>query len=166
MLIENYKGIDINHDASKDEFTTNIIILKGTGGKKDEYIKNGRLQKVRDDIDKFLNTAGEKPVLQKCWTRRYDNDLFKLANIIIFNKISNQAIIQIENDSNLLTVKMGTGYYNNSDHKAWIQCEENDSIIDNLNSKREEINKINKEVSCSSGKLIPLSPDHFKPNTK
>ena len=65
MLIENYKGIDIFHNAQKDEFYTTIIVRKSSIGKKDEVISSPRLQRTRDDIDKFLNTAAKKPVVKK-----------------------------------------------------------------------------------------------------
>ncbi|MFM2456622.1 hypothetical protein QU896_29330, partial [Citrobacter freundii] len=87
--IENYKGIEISHDAVKDEFYTNVIIRKSSTGKKDEYITAPRLQRVRDSIDKFLNTAAKKPVLKKAWYKgRYESDGYKLVDILIYNSIS------------------------------------------------------------------------------
>lgn len=161
MLIENYKGIEINHNAAKDEFYTNVIIRKGSNGKKDEYIGSPRLQRVRDDIDKFLNTAGKKPVLQKAWHKgKYDSDTYKLVDIIIHNAISNTVMIQ-EKDGKPTSVALNDNGYR-SDSRLFLSCKENDAIIANLIKKEAEINKIKKETSCSSGKLLPLKMEHFK----
>ncbi len=56
MLIETYKGVQIHHNGQTDEFYTDIVLNTTLNGKK-EYIRNGRLQKIREQLDKFLNTV-------------------------------------------------------------------------------------------------------------
>ncbi len=160
MLIENYKGIDINHDAKKDEFFTNVVINIKSNNKK-EFICSGRLQKIRDDIDKFLNTATKKPVLKKAWIKgRYESSAYEPCEIILYNMISKTVIVKIK-DGKEKTIRI-SDYGNYNDEKLLISCKENDAIIKNLNEKQKEIEKINKEVSCSSGKLLPLKLEHFE----
>jgi hypothetical protein len=161
MLIENYKGIEINHNAAKDEFYTNIIIRKGSNGKKDEYITSPRLQRVRDDIDKFLNTAAKKPVLKKAWYKgKYESDAYKLVYVIIHNAISDTVVVQEKGGKPVSVALNDNGWRNDS--KLFLSCKENDAIIANLIKKEAEISKIKKETSCSSGKLLPLKMEHFK----
>ncbi len=159
MQIENYKGIAIMHNATKDEFYTNVVIRKSSNGKKDEYITAPRLQRVRDDIDKFLNTAAKKPVLKKVWLKgRYDSDSYKLVEVILHNSISHTVMVK-DKEGKVSTI--GLNEYR-SDDKLYISCKENDAIIANLVKKNAEIEKIKKETSCSGGKLIPLKLEHFK----
>lgn len=161
MLIEKYKGIDIKHDAAKDEFFTNIIIRKGGNGKKDEYISAPRLQRLRDELDKFLNTAAKKPVLKKVWAKgKYDSDQYKLAQVILFNSITGQVIIKYD-DGNTKPVYL-TGNSYSRDEKLFLSCKENDSILKLINQKLAAIKAIEKELSCTRGKLIPLELEHFK----
>lgn len=158
MLIEIYKGIEINHNANTDEFYTSIIINTKSNGKK-EYITAGRLQKIRDDIDKFLNTAAKKPFISKAWKKgKYNSEKYELVDIIILSAITGG--ITYKQDGRLETT--GTHRYSSDDPKLFLKCKENDAIIENLNKKQAEINKIEKEISCSSGKLLPLKNEHFK----
>ncbi len=157
MKIENYKGIDIMHDAKRDEFFTKIVIRNGSYGKKDEVIKSPRLQKTRDEIDKFLNTASKKPVLKKAWHREYDSYLYVKVDILLFNMISNN--FQISFNGRILSFNINKY---SDDKKLFICCKENDAIVKSLNDKIEQIKKIEKEKSCSSGKLIPLKMEHFE----
>ncbi len=157
MKIENYKGIDIMHDAKKDEFFTSIVILNKSYGKKDEVIRSPRLQKTRDEIDKFLNTASKKPVLKKAWYKEYDSYPYVKVDILLFNMISNT--FQISFNNRLLSFNLNR---HNDDKKLFICCKENDTIVKSLNDKMEQIKKIEKEKSCSSGKLIPLKMEHFE----
>lgn len=160
MLIEIYKGIEINHNAVKDEFYTNVLIKKAGIGKKDEYITGPRLQRVRDDIDKFLNTAAKKPTVKKAWYKgRGSNSNYTLVDIIIYNAISGEVMVQ-EKNGRPVYVKLESNY--RPDEKLYLSCKENDAIIALLVKKQAEIDKINKETSCSSGKLIPLNGSHFK----
>lgn len=158
MLIENYKGVEINHNATADEFYTNIVLLKGTNGKKDQYIRNGRLQATRDMIDKFLNTAAKKPVLTKAWYKgKYDSDEYEKVEVILRNEISGD--IQIKNDGKIYNLnKNGC---RSEQGKLYLSCKENDAIIAILKKKEAEIEKIEKEVRCTSGKLIPFVAGHF-----
>lgn len=157
MLIENYKGIDICHDAGKDIFYTSIVI-NARATKKDEVISGPRLQRIRDDIDKFLNTASKKPVLKKAWLKdRSDN--YALVDIILFNSIS-QTVMVSDKDGKIKTIKLSPMW--TSDDKLLLSCKENKAIIANLIKKKAEIDKINKETSCSRGKLLPLKLEHFK----
>lgn len=156
MLIENYKGIEINHDAKKDRFYTNVIILKGANGKKDQYIEGHGLQKTRDEIDKFLNTSKHKPVLKKVWIRR-DED-FELVEIILHNPISKTYEVR-RKDGKTETIKPARY---ERDKTLYLQCKENDAIVKNIMEKQKQIDKIKKEYNCSSGKLIPLTEEHFE----
>lgn len=158
MLIENYKGVDIRHNAAKDEFFTNIVINKKSNGKK-EFISFPRLQKTRDEIDKFLNTAAKKPVLKKAWMRgRYDNNFYELVDVILLNTISKQVVVK--NKEGRETHIELSKY--DDDYKIFLSCKENDAIIKTLNEKLKAIAKIEKETSCSGGKLIPFTMDNFK----
>ena len=158
MQIENYKGIAIMHNATKDEFYTNVVIRKSSNGKKDEYITAPRLQRVRDDIDKFLNTAAKKPVLKKAWLKgRYDSDGYKLVEIILHNSISKTVMLQ-DKEGKTITTNIESRY---NDDKVYLSCKENDAIIADLNKKIADIEKIEKTLSCSRGKLIPLLNEHF-----
>ena len=161
MKIENYKGIDIFHNAEKDEFVTKIVVLPNS--KKDSTIRNGRLQKVRDEIDRFLNTAAKKPVLKKAWVwkdKYNDESGYVKADILIFNCLTNNATIQREGFK--ATEDFNLTPYWNSDKKVFICCKENDAIIAQMNKDFEAIAKIKKQRSCASGKLIPLAIEHFK----
>lgn len=160
MLIENYKGVEIHHNATSDEFFTNIVILKGEFGKKDQVIRNGRLQATRDHIDKFLNTASKKPVVPKAWYRgKYNSDNYEKVDVILISNITDT--IQIKRAGKILTVGKDR-HRNNEQGNLYLCCKENDAIISNLNKKQKEIEKIEKEISCSSGKLIPFSKEeHF-----
>lgn len=161
MLIENYKVIDINHDAAKDEFYTTIVIRKSTTGKQDEYIRGGRLQNTRDQIDKFLNTASKKPVLKKAWLRgRYNSSGYEQVNVIVYNKITNYVVVSKEGDSKQINIALSNQNYGDR-NKLYLDCKENAAIISTLKKKEEEKRKIEKETSCSSGKLIPLTLEHF-----
>jgi len=155
MKIENYKGVDILHDAKKDEFYTNIVIRKGEFGRKSELISAPRLQKTRDEIDKFLNTAAKKPVLKKAWLRYHET--YEKVEVVLFNSISETT--QIKKSDGRTELLKEASYRN--DEKLFLSCKENDSIIEVLNKKQKEIEKIRKEISCSGGKLIPLSKVHF-----
>lgn len=160
MLIENYKGVDILHDANKDEFYTSIVIRNGRGSKKDEYIRSGRLQKTRDEIDKFLNTSSKKPVTKKAWLRgAYDSDNYKLVDVVLYNAISGSVQVRKE-DGALVTINFDS--YSRSKGTLYLDCTENKANISLLNKKMNEISKINKEISCTGGKLIPLTVAHFK----
>lgn len=156
MLIEKYKGIDVFHDAAKDEFYTKIVINKRQG-KSDEVIKGGRLGAVRDNIDKFLNTAAKKPIIKKAWYKgRNDYDGYQKVDVIVYNAISGSIMVEFEDGKIKFT---SVGQYR--DEKLYICCKENDAIVANLQKKQAEIDKIKKETSCSSGKLIPVKPEHF-----
>lgn len=158
MLIENYKGVDILHDATKDEFYTSIVIRKGSHGRKDEYIKAARLQKCRDEIDKFWNTSGKKPILKKAWLRKYDNGDIKPVDVVLYNAITGD--IQVRDSDNNLTTITTNGYRNKG--TLFLDCAENKANIQLLNKKYNEVKKIEKETSCTGGKLIPLTVNHFK----
>lgn len=159
MLIELYKGIQIFHDATKDEFYTQIVINKRSG-KKDEYIRGGRLGGVRDSIDKFLNTAAKKPVIKTAWIKgKYEYDRYEKVDVIILNAIINSVVVKDKNGK-LKDAVIDSSRYGRDD-KLYLCCKENDAIIANLNKKQEEIEKIKNETSCSSGKLIPLKSEHF-----
>jgi len=155
MLIEIYKGVQITHNSAKDEFHTDIVVNKKLNGKKD-YIKHSRLQAVRDEVDKYLNTAAKKPILKKGWIKGRHEDSWKSVDIICYNSISGEVIIKDENKQREIKLP---GQY--SDDRIVISCKENDAIIANLNKKSAEIERIKKEVSCSGGKLIPLKAEHF-----
>ena len=158
MLIENYKGVDILHDANKDEFYTSIVIKKGSGSRKNEYIKASRLQKIRDDVDKFLNTSAKRPILKKAWLKESYGSTYKLVDVILFNSISNSIQVR-DNDGNLKTITLND--YNRKGD-LYLDCAENKANILLLNKKHDEIKKIEKETSCTGGKLIPLKTEHFK----
>lgn len=164
MLIEIYKGIAINHRADIDEFYTDVInsIIRD----KPNVIKAKRLQKIRDEIDIFISVNGYTPIVKKVWYRQNNNELFKLTDVLLYNAITKQAEIKREGNTNLIVNMANNMYSTNSGRNAnaYIQCEENDAIIKMLNEKQEQINKINSEISCSTGKLIPLKPEHFKLN--
>lgn len=157
MKIENYKGVDIFHNATKDEFYTSLVIRKGSNGKRDEVVQAYRLQRIRDDIDKFLNTAAKKPVLKKAWLLR-SSEVFEQVDVIMYSTISGGVMVR---DKAGKMVSIEKDKWTES-YKLYIACKENDSIIATLNKKNAEINKIKKETSCSSGKLIPLTAVHFK----
>lgn len=153
MLIETYKGIQIKHDAKADEFYTDIVINTTPSGKK-EYIRGGRLQKVRDYVDKFLNTSGKKVVIPQAWLK--DGETYQLVDVILFNAISKRFVIQKKGHRQ---EEFGASRYGRS-AQLFIKSKENDAIIKELIAKQVEIAKIEKTVSCSSGKLIPLSEEH------
>lgn len=158
MKIENYKGVDIWHNASSDEFYTTMVVLKGQHGRKDECITGGRLQKVRNDIDKFLNTAAKKPVMKRAWLKsKYEGGEYELVDIIIYNAISDSVHIRYKNGR---TENLGKSEYN-SEKRLFISCKENDAIVSGLNKKIREMAKMKKEMSCPGGKLIPLCAEHF-----
>ena len=157
MLIETYKGIQIHHDAKKDEFFTHIVIRKSQSGKKDEFIGNARLQKTRDEIDKYLNVAAKKPVLRKAWLRnKYDNS-FISVEIIYYNSIANSTRIR-HSDGKEQDIIPSTY---SSDAKLFISCKENDAIVKSINKASDDKKRIEREISCTSGKLIPLKAEHF-----
>src|SRR5688500_13988840 len=150
MLIENYRGVNILHDATKDEFYTNLVIRKGTMGKKDEYITSGRLQKIRDIIDRFLNTASKKPVVKKAWLKsKYESDGYKQVDIVLYNAISNTVLVK-ETDGKTQTINLND--YHERNGKLYLDCQENTTNISLLNKRNNEIKKIEKEVSCTGGK--------------
>lgn len=158
MLIEVYKGIEIFHNAVKDEFYTTVVINKRPG-KSDETIKGGRLGAVRENLDKWLNTAAKKPIVKLAWYKgKYEYDPYEKVEVVVFNAITNSAAIKGK-DGRLKEVLVAKNGY--LDERIFLACKENDAIIANLNKKREEIEKIKKETSCSSGKLIPCKPEHF-----
>lgn len=159
MKIENYKGIDIFHNAEKDEFHTNIVILKGSNGKKDEYISSYRLQKTRDEIDKFLNTASKKPVVKKAWYRKYDTDKLKLVDVQLYNFISDSIMIK-DVDGRNVVIDLKSSY--SRDKQLYIQCKENDATVTALNKKIDEISKMRTEENCIKSKLILMDAKHFK----
>jgi len=161
MLIENYKGIDINHDAKKDEFFTSVVIRKDEDEKKNEYIGGQRLQKVRNEIDKFLNVAAKKPVLKKAWYRgKYQSDKFEPVEIIVYSTITSLVTFKKKGSDRLSTVKL-TDMQRGSSEMLILSCKENDAIIAAMQKRDKEIEKIVKETSCASGKLIPLTLEHF-----
>lgn len=155
MLIEIYKGVKISHDAAKDEFYADVVINKKFNGKK-EYIRRPRLQSLRDEVDKYLNTASKKPVVMKGWIKSRNGESYESVKIICYNVISNDVVIE-DKDGKRKEIKMGSYY----DEKLVISCKENDAIVANLNKKYAEIERIKKEVSCSGGKLIPVKAEHF-----
>lgn len=158
MLIEIYKGIEIFHNAVKDEFYTTVVINKRSG-KPDEIIKGGRLGVVRENLDKWLNTAAKKPIVKLAWYKgKYDYDPYEKVEVIIFNAITNSGMVKGK-DGRLKEVPISPDRYR--EERLFLSCKENDAIIANLNKKREEIEKIKEEISCSSGKLIPCKPEHF-----
>ncbi len=163
MLIETYKGIEIFHNAVKDEFYTNIIIRKAGGfNKKNEYIRESRLQRIRDEIDKFINTAAKKPLLKKAWHKgRYSSDFYNQVEVILYNKISGYVMVR-DVSGKESTMYLSETNYRYSDDKLYIRCKENDAIIAKLMKNKEAIEKIQKEQSCSGGKLIPFTSEHFK----
>lgn len=154
MLIETYKSVQINHDAKLDEFYTSIVLNTTSKGKK-EYLRGGRLQKLRDGIDKFLNTAGKKPVVQKAWLKR--DETYSLVEVVLYNSISKKWVIKKSDKDR--PEELGGGSYRRSE-QLFLKSKENDAIIANLQKAQAEITKIEKTVSCSSGKLIPLSEEH------
>lgn len=158
MLIEIYKGIEIFHNAAKDEFYTNVVVNKRSG-KPDEVIKGGRLGAVHEILDKWLNTAAKKPIVKLAWYKgKYEYDPYEKVEVLIFNAITSSAMIKGK-DGRLKEVSISPDRYR--DERIFLSCKENDAIIANLNKKREEIEKIKRETSCSSGKLIPCKPEHF-----
>lgn len=156
MLIEIYKGVEIFHDASKDFFYTKIVINKRQF-KKDEVIQAGRLQATRDEVDKFLNTSAKKSAIKKAWLGR-ERESFELVEIFCLNAITGEVMVKTK-DGKVKNASLGhTGY---REERLFLQCKENDAIIANLQKKAAEIEKIKKETSCSSGKLLPAKPEHF-----
>jgi hypothetical protein len=156
MRIERYKGVEIHHDAMKDEFYTQIVINKREG-KRDEVIKGTRLQSVRDSIDKFLNTAAKKPIIQKAWLiSKNDNEKYEPVDIILINLISGD--IQVRKKDGKMEVVEKKSYYG---PRLFLSCKENDAMVKALQQKLDQIEKIRKEFSCTSGKLIPLKEEHF-----
>lgn len=152
MLIETYKGVQIHHNAELDEFYTNIVINKKSNGKK-EFIRAGRLQKTRDEIDKFLNTAAKKPAVQKAWLRKDDH--FELVDVILYNNISKKFMIKKAKSQK--PEELGERRYGSE--QLYIKSKENDAIVHDLIKKNAEIEKIKKTTSCAMGKLIPLSEE-------
>lgn len=159
MLIEIYKGVEITHNATKDIFSTTLVINQ-RHSKGDEVIGGPRLQKVRDDIDKFLNQVTKKPVLKKGWLKRRGDYDYSPVEIIIYNPIPKNVMVKEIKNGQITWVKLDSNY--NSDYRIVLDCKENNEIIKGLLKKHEEIEKIKKEVSCSSGKIIPLTIEHFK----
>ena len=165
MLIENYKGIEIKHDAQHDEFFTDIEVGKTFKGKK-QYIRNKGLQKTRDDIDKYLATASKKPVLQKVWIRNKEGYSSKEydyteATLISYNAISGEVRVTNEGGKGYKDISLnGRGY--SSDQKLFIQCNENNAIVKAAKKVNAEIEKHEKSISCLTGKMIPLTVEHFK----
>lgn len=158
MLIEIYKGIEIFHNAAKDEFYTKVVVNKRSG-KPDEVIKGGRLGSVHEILDKWLNTAAKKPIVKLAWYKgKYEYDPYEKVEVLIFNAITSSAMIKGK-DGLLKEVSVSPAWPR--DERILLSCKENDAIIANLNKKREEIEKIKRETSCSSGKLIPCKPEHF-----
>lgn len=153
MLIETYKGVQIHHNGHTDEFYTDIVINTTHSGKK-EFIKNGRLQKTRELLDKFLNTASKKPIIQKAWLN--EGDEYILVDVILFNKIS--GCFMFKRSEKDRPEELGKKAYRGQ--QLFIKSKENDAIISELKKKQSEISKIEKAVSCSSGKLIPLSEEY------
>lgn len=153
MLIETYKGVEIHHDGHTDEFYTNVVVNTTLAGKK-EYIRNGRLQKTRELLDRFLNTAAKKPQMQKAWLK--EDSQYTLVEIILYNKIS--GTFMFRRSPNAKMEELGKKAYRGQ--QLFIKSKENDAIISELNKKNGEIAKIEKTISCSSGKLIPLSEEY------
>lgn len=160
MLVENYKGIEINHDAVKDEFLTSVVIRKGDDKRPSEYLRNFRLQKLRDEIDKFLNVAAKKPVLPKAWQKgKYDSDPYEKVSVIIFNTIS--GTITTKNDKGRLDNIVLNPDYRTNNGKLFLSCKENDLIMDSIAKKKDAIKKLEAEINCAHGKLLPMKPEHF-----
>ncbi len=161
MLIENYKGIEIFHNAQKDEFYTTIIVRKSLNAKKDEVIASPRLQRTRDDIDKFLNTAAKKPIVKKAWLRAENRwkvlDTFEKVEIIIYNSISRTT--QIKKADGTVETLRGSNYSDES--RLYLCCKENDAIVARLMKANAEVEKIKKEISCTTGKLLPMTQKHY-----
>ncbi len=153
MLIENYKGVEIHHNGTSDEFYTDIVINTTHNGK-NEYIRNGRLQKTRELIDKFLNTASKKPQMQKAWLK--ENNDYTLVEVILFNKIS--GCYMFKRSAKDRPEELGKKAYRGQ--QLFIKSKENDAIISALKKSQSEISKIEKTISCSAGKLIPLSEEY------
>lgn len=159
MLIEIYKGVSIFHDAAKDEFYTSVC-LSPKGQLKKEYIRAGRLGKIRSDIDKYISVIGQKPLMPKAWARASDSEEeFQLVEVVSFNALSQDIIYRKKGDSKTETRSLEGRY--GRDVSFYLSCKENDLIVVALNKKAAEIKKIRDEKSCSSGKLIPLKPEHF-----
>lgn len=154
MLIETYKGVEILHDAKLDEFYTNIVVNTTINGKK-EYLRNGRLQRLREALDKFLNTAAKKPAIQKAWLK--DGDDFELVDVILFSNISKTFMIKKSAKDRM--EEFGPRRYGRS-AQLFIKCKENDAIVSAIQKANKEKDKIERAVSCSSGKLIPLSEEY------
>lgn len=158
MLIEIYKGVEINHDAAKDEFFTKIVINKRSG-KPDEVIRGGRLGKVRDEVDKYLNTAAKKPIVKRAWYKgKYADDPYEKVDLTCLNTITGTVMVTTK-DGKVKHTSVSDQRYR--DDRLFISCKENEAIIANISAKEEQIRKIKNEISCSSGKLIPCKPEHF-----
>lgn len=155
QLIEIYKGIQIFHNAEKDQFETNVVASVTNG--KTEYVCAGRLQKTRTEIDKHLNTTIKKPAVKKAWLKSRGYDTYEKVDVIMFNVLSSEYLILI--DGKQRSVK--PSQWSDRD-ELFISCKENDAIIKSLNEKHSVISKIKKEISCASGKLIPMTKEHFK----
>lgn len=157
MLIEIYKGISIYHNAEKDDFYTDIVINKKYNGNK-EYIRKGRLQQLRNEIDKFLNVASKKPVLKKAWLSDGNTEeTFELVTIILYNAITK--CVRILRDNGRTSDIETVGYKSD---KLFIKSRENDVVISAINARTKAIEKIKKETKCSRGKLIKVELEHFK----
>lgn len=161
MKILNYKGVDVNHDASSDKFYTNIIILKANNGRKDQCISGTGLQAVLDSIDKFLNTAGKKPVLPKAWLKgKYDSDAYEEVEVVLYNTIS--GVVHVRNKNGKVSTVLFDRHNYKREGTLYLKCKENDTLISTINKKNEAVKKIEKEVNCTSGKLLPLNLEHFE----
>lgn len=158
MLIENYKGVSIFHNQKTDEFYTNLVINKTHNGKK-EVIQNGRLQKTRELIDKFLAVSAKKPAIKKAWLKtenHYGPSEFELVDVVIFNNITKNFVIKKQNETRL--EELGQRRSGRSS-QLFIKCKENDAIIKDLQKRGAEYEKMRKASSCAEGKLIPLSEE-------
>lgn len=161
MLIEIYKGIQIIHDASHDIFNTNIVVNKKFNGKK-EFISSPRLQKVRDEIDRYLNTNSTKPVIKFGWLKNEDYNrysTYEKVELISYNPIVDSITYKKISDGKIGTADR-VSYYRKS--QVYISCKENDEIISAIKKKTAEIEKISKSFNCNEGKLIPVKEEHFK----
>lgn len=76
----------------------------------------------------------------------------------LYNAITGGIVVKLK-DGKLKDI--APGRYSSRSDRIFIGCKENDAIVAVLNKKREEIEKIKMETSCSSGKLIPCKQEHF-----
>jgi len=160
MLIETYKGVQVFHNASKDEFYTHLVVIATKGDKKDEILKHQRLQGMRDMIDKYLAVSTKKPTIPKGWYKgKYSSDPYEKVDVILYSTISDTVIVRKANGKE---VQMKKGYSSGYDEGSlYLACKKNEALIKAIVEKQKSIDKIKKEVSCTSGKLLPFTKEHF-----